>query len=77
MTAFSPTAQSALKIGTDQHPVLPTAWHPWWVMIPRRTITGRLVRGLVWRRHDGRHWRYKKYVVSAQCDAGRMPGQAC
>jgi hypothetical protein len=36
-------------------------WHLWTVLIPRRTITGRLVRGKVWRRRDGRHWIYKKY----------------
>jgi hypothetical protein len=36
-------------------------WHLWTV-IPRRSITGRLVQGRVWRRHDGRHWIYKKVV---------------
>jgi len=30
--------------------------------MPRRSITGRLVRGQVWRRHDGRRWLYKKFV---------------
>jgi len=35
-------------------------WHLWWVAVPRRSITGRLVRGHVWRRHDGRKWTYKK-----------------
>jgi hypothetical protein len=38
------------------------AWHLWTVFLPRRSITGRLVYGQVWRRHDGRHWRYKKFV---------------
>jgi hypothetical protein len=37
-------------------------WHLWTVIIPRRSITGRLVLGKVWRRHDGRHWTYKKFV---------------
>jgi hypothetical protein len=37
-------------------------WHMWTVIIPRRSITGRLVYGRVWRRHDGRHWIYKKFV---------------
>jgi hypothetical protein len=37
-------------------------WHLWTVIIPRRSITGRLVHGRVWRRHDGRHWIYKKVV---------------
>jgi hypothetical protein len=35
-------------------------WHVWWVTVPRRSITGRLVRGQVMRRHDGRSWIYKK-----------------
>jgi hypothetical protein len=37
-------------------------WHLWTVIIPRRSITGRLLWGRVWRRHDGRHWIYKKFV---------------
>jgi len=32
------------------------------VLVPRRSITGRLVFGKVWRRHDGRRWVYKKFV---------------
>jgi hypothetical protein len=35
-------------------------WHVWWVTVPRRSITGRLVRGQVMRRHDGRSWIYRK-----------------
>jgi hypothetical protein len=35
-------------------------WHLWWVAVPRRSMTGRLVRGHVWRRHDGRKWTYMK-----------------
>jgi hypothetical protein len=37
-------------------------WHLWNVIIPRRSITGRLVYGRVLRRHDGRRWIYKKFV---------------
>ncbi len=37
-------------------------WHLWTVLIPRRSITGRLVRGQVWRRYDGRRWIYKKFA---------------
>jgi hypothetical protein len=37
-------------------------WHLWKVIVPRRSITGRLVHGRVWRRHNGRHWIYKKFV---------------
>ena len=43
-------------------------WHLWTVMIPRRSITGRLLWGKVWRRHDGRHWIYKKFVEYADRD---------
>ena len=37
-------------------------WHLWTIMMPRRSITGRLLWGKVGRRHDGRHWIYKKFV---------------
>jgi hypothetical protein len=36
-------------------------WHLWTVILPRRSITGRLVFGKVWRRHDGRRWVYKEF----------------
>ena len=57
MTAISFT------LGLRQLPATTTAWHLCTVIIPRRTITGRLVRGQVWRRHDGRHWLYKKFIA--------------
>jgi hypothetical protein len=50
-----------LTLGLVQDPAMTTAWHLWTVIVPRRTITGRLVRGQVWRRHDGRRWLYKKF----------------
>jgi hypothetical protein len=37
-------------------------WHVWTVTIPRRSITGRLVWGTVWRRRDDGQWIYKKYT---------------
>ena len=37
-------------------------WHLWTVIIPRRSITGQLVFGRVWRRHDGHRWIYKRFV---------------
>jgi hypothetical protein len=43
-------------------PAWATAWHLWKVIFPRRSITGRLVWGTVWRRSDGRRWTYKKFV---------------
>ena len=53
----------SFALGLRQRPATTTAWHLRTVIIPRRTITGRLVRGQVWRRHDGRHWLYKKFIV--------------
>jgi hypothetical protein len=38
------------------------AWHLWKVIFPRRSITGRLVWGTVWRRWNGRRWSYKKFI---------------
>jgi hypothetical protein len=53
----------SFTLGLRERPVTTTTWHLCTVIIPRRTITGRLVRGQVWRRHDGRHWLYKKFIV--------------
>jgi ribosomal protein L35AE/L33A len=52
-----------LTLGLSERPATARAWHVRTVIIPRRTITGRLVRGQVWRRHDGRHWLYKKFIA--------------
>ena len=65
----------SFTLGLRRLPATRTAWHLCTVIIPRRTITGRLVRGLVWRRHDGRHWLYKKFI--AQGLAPRTNGGAC
>jgi hypothetical protein len=43
-------------------PAWAEVWHIRTVIIPRRSITGRLVSGKVWRRREGRHWIYKKFV---------------
>jgi hypothetical protein len=51
------------KFGLKRRPAKPTTWHLRRVIMPRRSITGRLVRGQVWRRHDGRRWLYKKFVA--------------
>ena len=37
-------------------------WHLWTVWVPRRSITGKLLTGRVWRRHDGHHWIYKRFI---------------
>ena len=59
---------SAVNPPEDQslQPVGAEFWHLWTVIVPRRSITGRLVRGRVWRRHDGRHWQYKRFTESDQ-----------
>jgi len=48
--------------GTQSKPAWVGVWHLWTVVIPRRSIAGRLVYGKVLRRHDGRRWTYKKFV---------------
>jgi hypothetical protein len=48
-------------LNSKSMPAWAITWHIWTVRIPRRTITGRLVWGRVWRRHDGRRWIYKKF----------------
>jgi hypothetical protein len=57
MTTISFTLRSS------ERPATTSVWHLHTVIIPRRTITGRLVRGQVWRRHDGRRWLYKKFIA--------------
>jgi hypothetical protein len=57
-------------LNLNSRPEWAEAWHLWRVLIPRRSITGRLVCGQVWRRHDGRQWIYKKFVEYAQDRAG-------
>jgi hypothetical protein len=37
-------------------------WHLWTIIIPRRSITGRIIVGHVWRRHNGRRWIYKEFI---------------
>jgi hypothetical protein len=43
-------------------------WHLWTIIIPRRSISGRLLYGRVWRRYDGRHWIYKRFVEYDECE---------
>jgi hypothetical protein len=35
-------------------------WHPWRVIIPRRSIYGEFIWGRVWRRTNGEYWIYRK-----------------
>jgi hypothetical protein len=57
-------------VDLSPHSAWAGVWHLWTVIIPRRSITGRLVFGQVWRRRDGRHWIYKKFTKDAKDQAG-------
>jgi hypothetical protein len=52
-------------------PAWAEAWHLWTIFIPRRSITGRLLFGQVWRRYDGRPGIYKKFIEFAHDHDGR------
>ncbi len=54
--------QTIRLLGLNPKPAWAEVWHLWTVLIPRRSITGRLLRGQVWRRHDGRRWIYKEFT---------------
>jgi hypothetical protein len=57
------TVQNHVDPGTSRsRPRWAYIWHAWKVIVPRRSITGRLVYGRVWRRHNGRRWIYKNFV---------------
>ena len=58
------TEMSAQSNGVrlSSKPAWAEVWHLWRVIIPRRSISGKLVWGQVWRRWDGRRWSYKKVV---------------
>jgi hypothetical protein len=47
---------------TQQRPPCEEVWHPWSVLIPRRSITDRLVWGTVLRRRDDGRWIYRKFI---------------
>ena len=50
------------SVGLRSRQTWADAWHLWTVIVPRRSISGRLVWGTVWRRRNGRRWTYKKFV---------------
>ena len=60
MTANSHNIHSS--VSSRPRPSWTDAWHLWKVIFPRRSITGRLVWGTVWRRWNGRRWSYKKFI---------------
>jgi hypothetical protein len=49
-------------LSLSSKPAWAEVWHLWTVVIPRRSITGRLLFGHAWRRHDGRRWIYKEFI---------------
>jgi hypothetical protein len=42
-----------------------SVWHIVRAIVPRRSITGKLLWGMVLRRRDGRRWIYKKHSPTA------------
>jgi hypothetical protein len=60
-----PTEQSSGRVATDAQT---SGWHLWTVIIPRRSISGKLISGQVWRRRHGAKWAYKKFVEYADRD---------
>jgi hypothetical protein len=50
--------------GVRGHAEWVSVWHVVSVFFPRRSITGKLVRGTVLRRHDGRRWIYRQMARS-------------
>jgi hypothetical protein len=50
------------SVNSQPGPAWANSWHLWKVFLPRRSITGRLVWGTVWRRQRGRGWTYKKFI---------------
>jgi len=55
-------AYNGVDHSLQPEPAWADVWHLWKVILPRRSITGRLVYGKVWRRRDGRRWIYKQFV---------------
>jgi hypothetical protein len=55
----------SMSMSNQPRPAWAYVWHLWKIIVPRRSITGRLVRGNVWRRRDGRRWIYKKCIEFA------------
>lgn len=61
--------ESYSVIELNPPPAWAEVWHLWTVMVPRRSITGRLVFGQVWRRRNRHHWVYRKFTEYEQDDA--------
>jgi hypothetical protein len=63
---FENREDNAQILGLGQRAPRAAVWHRWTVVIPRRSITGRLLFGAVWRRRDGRRWVYKRFVPAKE-----------
>lgn len=59
-------------LASKPRPPYEEVWHLWKVIIPRRSITGRLLWGTVLRRRDDGRWIYRKYT--ARIDAAEYRG---
>lgn len=59
---FAENQEWSRMLGLAPKPSWAEVWHLWTVIMPRRSIAGRLLVGQVWRRHDGRRWIYKKFI---------------
>ena len=57
-------------LGLTPKPSWAEVWHVWTVIMPRRSITDRLLMGQVWRRHDGRRALQGVRVVVSHDDNG-------
>lgn len=58
--------QHALRmLAPKQRPPYEEVWHLWSLIVPRRSITGRLLWGTVLRRRDDGRWIYKEYIQGA------------
>jgi hypothetical protein len=58
-------------LGLRTKPTWAEVWHLWRVIIPRRSISGKLVSGKVWRRWDGGRWIYKNFVSVPHLDMNK------
>jgi len=47
-----------------QRPPYEEVWHLWTIIIPKRSITGRLLWGTILRRREDDRWIYKKSTAS-------------
>jgi len=63
-------------VASKPRPPYEEVWHLWTVIIPRRSITGRLLWGTVLRRRDDGRWIYKKYTTSIDAAEYRVSARA-